>query len=135
MEKEDQLFTVYEAAKQLNVTPQYIYQELKKPNSKYNKYVVMVDNRRFLRKEVVQEAKSNDTDNNDMVVNTDVIQTLREQLRVKDEQIAKQQETIQTLLGMIQANMPQSNKTSQLEEKQEQEPKRRLLWQRLFRKD
>lgn len=136
---EKDLLNIKEFAEKAGISIQAVYKQL---NTRLKDYVVIVDNKKMLKKSALseiygknqqEEKVETDSTENSTELNQ-VVQLLKEQLKAKDEQI----ERLTTLLNQEQQlHLLEKQKLMALEDKQREpeqvsEPEKKSFWKRFF---
>lgn len=147
---ENKSLTVSEIAKKANVSRNLVWSYIRKnkikpilkekKNFKFDSEIVL----KIKQKQEKKQQKNNEKDEND-VVSGNVLEILHEQLKIKDEQIKKQQETIDFLRSeLIQSQLDNRKNQKLLENAQKKNDavsaedlkkgeEKKSFWSRLFK--
>lgn len=150
---EDKLLTVSEIAEKVGVSRNLVWSYIRKnkikpilkekKNFKFDSEIVL----KIKQKQEKKQQKNNEKDENDEndVVSGNVLEILHEQLKIKDEQIKNQQETIDFLRSeLIQSQLDNRKNQKLLEDAQKKndavsaedlkaDEKKKSFWRKLFK--
>ena len=97
------MITVKELARELNISVQAVYKMLKK--EKYKKYISVVDGKKLIKKEILEEINKTDKNINGVQIYADDMQkALFKQLEIKDKQIEQLTNRISELNALMLNN-------------------------------
>lgn len=97
------MITVKELARELNISVQAVYKMLKK--EKYKKYISVVDGKKLIKKEILEEINKPDKNINGVQIYADDMQkALFKQLEIKDKQIEQLTNRISELNALMLNN-------------------------------
>ena len=122
--------SIKEFAARANVSTQSIYKKLNQVDNKLQTYCKQVDNQKMLNIKALQDLYNIKVDKDmqqDTTLSQQLIEILQEQLRVKDEQIASLNNTLEQTTAALKASQAlQANterKLIELESKELEEPR------------
>lgn len=97
------MITIKELARELNISVQAVYKMLKK--EKYKKYISVVDGKKLIKKEILEEINKPDKNINGVQIYADDMQkALFKQLEIKDKQIEQLTNRISELNALMLNN-------------------------------
>lgn len=97
------MITIKELASELNISVQAVYKMLKK--EKYKKYISVVDGKKLIKKEILEEINKPDKNINGVQIYADDMQkALFKQLEIKDKQIEQLTNRISELNALMLNN-------------------------------
>ena len=97
------MITIKELASELNISVQAVYKMLKK--EKYKKYISVVDGKKLIKKEILEEINKTDKNINGVQIYADDMQkALFKQLEIKDKQIEQLTNRISELNDLMLNN-------------------------------
>ena len=132
--------SIKEFAARANVSTQSIYKKLNQVDNKLQTYCKQVDNQKMLNIKALQDLYNIKVDKDmqqDTTLSQQLIEILQEQLRVKDEQIASLNNTLEQTAAALKASQAlQANterklielESKELEEPRAAEPTKRHWW-------
>lgn len=90
------LLTIKEFAKKTNVSVQSIYQRINKKNDIIHNYIVIKDNKKYIKENAIEEIykKTTAETETDKTANIEIIEFLKQQIIEKDKQIAEKDKQI-----------------------------------------
>ena len=90
------LLTIKEFAKKTNVSVQSIYQRINKKNDIIHNYIVVKDNKKYIKENAIEEIYKKNTAETETgkTANIEIIEFLKQQIIEKDKQIAEKDKQI-----------------------------------------